>query len=56
LPRYKPEDPAKGTRNFSEIVIQKIAEKVPEFIGGSAGNFIVIGIVGLIERLTTMKI
>lgn len=36
LPRYKPEDPAKGTRNFSETVIQKIAEKVPEFIGGSA--------------------
>eukprot|EP01102_Stenamoeba_stenopodia_P003664 TRINITY_DN13821_c0_g1_i1.p1 TRINITY_DN13821_c0_g1~~TRINITY_DN13821_c0_g1_i1.p1 ORF type:complete len:673 (+),score=178.58 TRINITY_DN13821_c0_g1_i1:91-2109(+) len=36
LPRYKPEDAAKGTRNFSEIVIQKIAEKVPEFIGGSA--------------------
>lgn len=36
LPRYKPEDPAKGTRNFSETVIQKIAEMVPEFVGGSA--------------------
>jgi transketolase len=36
LPRYKPEDAAKGTRNFSELVIQKLAEVLPEFVGGSA--------------------
>lgn len=36
LPTYKPEDEAKATRQFSSVVINKLAEKIPELIGGSA--------------------
>jgi len=36
LPTYKPEDPAKGTRNFSQTVINNLAKVVPELVGGSA--------------------
>lgn len=36
LPTYKPEDEAKATRQFSSVVINKLAEKIPELVGGSA--------------------
>ncbi|ORY05859.1 transketolase [Basidiobolus meristosporus CBS 931.73] len=36
LPRYTPEDPAVATRKLSEIALNKIAEAVPELVGGSA--------------------
>jgi transketolase len=36
LPQYTPADPAKATRQFSETAINKIAEALPEFVGGSA--------------------
>lgn len=36
LPTYKPEDPPKGTRQFSQSVIAKISTKIPELVGGSA--------------------
>jgi transketolase len=36
LPTYKPEDPAKATRQFSQTVINALAKILPEMIGGSA--------------------
>lgn len=36
LPRYTPADPANATRKLSEIIINKVADVLPEFIGGSA--------------------
>ena len=36
LPRYTPEQPAEATRKLSEILLNKIANDVPELIGGSA--------------------
>ncbi|ORX99058.1 transketolase [Basidiobolus meristosporus CBS 931.73] len=36
LPRYTPADPAVATRKLSEIALNKIAEAVPELVGGSA--------------------
>jgi transketolase len=36
LPTYTPADAAVATRKLSEIVINKIADATPEFIGGSA--------------------
>jgi transketolase len=36
VPKFKPEDGAIATRKASHTVIQWVAERVPEFIGGSA--------------------
>jgi len=36
LPTYKPEDPAKATRQFSQTVINNLAKVLPEMMGGSA--------------------
>jgi len=36
LPSYKPEDPAKATRQFSQISINALAKVLPELVGGSA--------------------
>jgi len=36
LPSWKPEDPKMATRQHSEVVLNKLAEKIPEIIGGSA--------------------
>nr|CAG8467915.1 3366_t:CDS:10 [Entrophospora candida] len=36
LPRYKPSDPDLATRKLSEKVLDKIADVLPELIGGSA--------------------
>eukprot|EP00002_Diphylleia_rotans_P025438 TRINITY_DN502_c0_g1_i1.p1 TRINITY_DN502_c0_g1~~TRINITY_DN502_c0_g1_i1.p1 ORF type:complete len:673 (-),score=161.00 TRINITY_DN502_c0_g1_i1:147-2165(-) len=36
LPRYSPSDAAKATRQLSEICINKLAQVLPEFLGGSA--------------------
>ncbi|KAK9761915.1 Transketolase [Basidiobolus ranarum] len=36
LPRYTPADPAVATRKLSEIALNKIAEVIPELVGGSA--------------------
>ncbi len=36
LPTYTPEDAAVGSRKLSETTITKLAEVLPEFIGGSA--------------------
>ncbi|KAJ3258280.1 Transketolase [Boothiomyces macroporosus] len=36
LPTYKPTDSAIATRKLSETVLNKIAESIPELIGGSA--------------------
>ncbi|GBC01909.1 hypothetical protein RclHR1_04380010 [Rhizophagus clarus] len=36
LPRYTPSDPAVATRKLSENVLNKIADVIPELIGGSA--------------------
>ncbi|CAG8621284.1 10916_t:CDS:10 [Cetraspora pellucida] len=36
LPRYTPSDPPVATRKSSEIVLNKIADVLPELIGGSA--------------------
>ncbi|RIA95509.1 Transketolase, thiamine diphosphate binding domain-containing protein [Glomus cerebriforme] len=36
LPRYTPSDPPVATRKLSENVLNKIAEIVPELVGGSA--------------------
>jgi transketolase len=36
LPTYKPEDPAKATRQFGQTVINKLAVALPELMGGSA--------------------
>jgi len=36
LPTWKPTDPEKGTRQFSETVIGKLSEVLPELVGGSA--------------------
>lgn len=36
LPTYTPADAAAGSRKYSETVISKLAEVLPEFIGGSA--------------------
>lgn len=36
LPRYTPSDPAVATRKLSENVLNKIADAIPELIGGSA--------------------
>ncbi len=36
LPTYKPEDKALASRKHSEICLNKIAEELPELIGGSA--------------------
>ncbi|KAI8824223.1 Transketolase, thiamine diphosphate binding domain-containing protein [Fimicolochytrium jonesii] len=36
LPKYTPADPAVATRKLSEMVLNKIAPLIPEFIGGSA--------------------
>jgi transketolase len=36
LPTYKPEDPAKATRQFSQTVINSLGKVLPELIGGSA--------------------
>jgi len=36
LPTYKPEDPAKATRQFSQVVINALAKVLPEIVGGSA--------------------
>jgi len=36
LPTYKPEDPAKATRQFSQTVINNLAKVLPEIVGGSA--------------------
>ncbi|KAG9290916.1 hypothetical protein G9A89_011066 [Geosiphon pyriformis] len=36
LPRYSPNDPAVATRKLSETVLNKIADVLPELIGGSA--------------------
>jgi len=36
LPTYKPEDPAKATRQFSQTVINALAKVLPEMMGGSA--------------------
>jgi len=36
LPTWKPTDPEKGTRQFSETIINKLSEVLPELVGGSA--------------------
>jgi len=36
LPTFKPEDPGKATRQFSQIVINSLGKAIPELIGGSA--------------------
>jgi transketolase len=36
LPTYKPEDPAKATRQFSQTVINALSKVLPELFGGSA--------------------
>jgi len=36
LPVYKPTDPEKATRQFSQTVIQNLSKVLPEMIGGSA--------------------
>ena len=36
FPRYTPSDPALASRKYSEVLINKIADALPEFIGGSA--------------------
>eukprot|EP01114_Cavostelium_apophysatum_P017233 TRINITY_DN506_c0_g1_i2.p1 TRINITY_DN506_c0_g1~~TRINITY_DN506_c0_g1_i2.p1 ORF type:complete len:747 (-),score=191.64 TRINITY_DN506_c0_g1_i2:76-2112(-) len=36
LPTYKPEDPAKATRQFSQTVINALGKALPELMGGSA--------------------
>jgi len=36
LPTFKPEDPAKATRQFSQTVINAVAKALPDMIGGSA--------------------
>jgi transketolase len=36
LPRYTPNDPAAATRKLSENVLNAIADKIPELVGGSA--------------------
>src|SRR5205809_4723356 len=36
VPKFKPEDGMIATRKASHSVIQWVAERVPEFIGGSA--------------------
>ncbi|KAK9720255.1 Transketolase [Basidiobolus ranarum] len=36
FPRYKPSDPATATRKLSETLLNAIADKLPELIGGSA--------------------
>ena len=36
LPKYTPSDPAVATRKLSEILLNKIAPVIPEFVGGSA--------------------
>ena len=36
MPTYKPEDPAKATRQFSQTVINNLAKVIPELVGGSA--------------------
>jgi transketolase len=36
LPTYTPADPAVATRKLSEILLNKIADQIPELIGGSA--------------------
>ncbi|CAM9364523.1 unnamed protein product [Ascophyllum nodosum] len=36
LPTFKPGDKAQGTRKYSHMVLNAIAEKVPELMGGSA--------------------
>ncbi|KAI8803515.1 Transketolase, thiamine diphosphate binding domain-containing protein [Cladochytrium replicatum] len=36
VPRYTPADPAIATRKLSENVLNAIAEKIPELVGGSA--------------------
>lgn len=36
LPRYDPESPAQATRKLSQAVLNSIADKLPELIGGSA--------------------
>lgn len=36
LPRYTPADAAVATRKLSEVLLNKIADKLPELVGGSA--------------------
>jgi transketolase len=36
LPTYSPSDPAVATRKLSEIVLNAIANSLPELVGGSA--------------------
>lgn len=36
LPRYTPADPAIASRKYSQVLINKIADAFPEFMGGSA--------------------
>jgi transketolase len=36
LPTYSPSDPALATRKLSETLLTKIADSLPELIGGSA--------------------
>jgi len=36
LPTYTEKDPAKGTRQFSQTVINNLAKVIPELVGGSA--------------------
>ncbi|TMW57253.1 hypothetical protein Poli38472_003178 [Pythium oligandrum] len=36
LPKFTPSDPAKATRQFSEIVLNACASALPEIVGGSA--------------------
>lgn len=36
LPTFKPEDPAKATRQFSQIVINALGKTIPDLVGGSA--------------------
>ncbi|KAJ3221271.1 Transketolase, partial [Clydaea vesicula] len=36
LPRFTPEDAAQGSRKYSEMVLNKIADALPELVGGSA--------------------
>lgn len=36
LPTFTPQDPAKATRQFSELVLNAVAAALPEIVGGSA--------------------
>lgn len=36
MPTYSPSDPALATRKLSEMLLNKIADSLPELVGGSA--------------------